>query len=61
MLLDKTIWVVCDANGECKGLFSDKELALKIAHFYGAYLTSWTKVICDVSELELPAEEVSRG
>lgn len=32
-------YVVCDANGECKGIFSNKETANKLADYYGAYVS----------------------
>lgn len=51
MKLDKCVWVVCDANGEFKGLFATEELANETAKFYGAYVTG-----TDTVHESLPAE-----
>jgi len=51
MKLEQTIWVVCDANGECKGLFSTKELANAAADYYGAFVSEYDTVF-----EELPGE-----
>lgn len=39
-VIDNTkFWVVCDTNGECKGIFMTQDLAHKVADFYGAYVS----------------------
>lgn len=49
-----TLYVVCDANGECKGIFLTSEMAHKAASFYGAYVSE------NVIQNLLP-EEVTKG
>jgi hypothetical protein len=38
------MFVVCDANGECKGIFANEEFANKLAEYYGAYVSEHTEV-----------------
>lgn len=40
MKLKSKVWVVCDANGEFKGLYATEELAHEAADLYGAYVAS---------------------
>ena len=32
-------YVVCDSNGECKGIFILEEVAHKVADYFGAYVS----------------------
>lgn len=38
------MFVVCDANGECKGIFANEEFAIKLADYYGAYVSVHTEI-----------------
>lgn len=44
MKLEQSIWVVCDCNGECKGLFATEELANKAADYYGAFVSKYETI-----------------
>ena len=37
--LDAPLYVVCDANGECKDIFTDGDEAAECAKYHGAYVT----------------------
>jgi hypothetical protein len=37
--MDQKFFVVCDANGECKGVFTDEDIAVQTANYYGAYVS----------------------
>jgi hypothetical protein len=43
-------YVVCDANGECKGVFTIKSVAAKISDYFGACVSE--QKVADV----LPSE-----
>jgi hypothetical protein len=34
--MSEKLYVVCDANGECKGVFTFKSVANQIADYFGA-------------------------
>jgi len=44
MKLDNRIYVVCDANGECKGLFTNEKAANTAADYFGAYVSSHDEI-----------------
>ncbi len=38
------MFVVCDASGECQGIFANEEFANKLADYYGAYVSNHTEI-----------------
>jgi hypothetical protein len=44
MKLDNTVYVVCDANGICRGIFLDEALANRVADIYAAYVSVHNKI-----------------
>lgn len=38
------MFVVCDANGICRGVFANEEFAFKVADYYAAYVSKHTEI-----------------
>lgn len=37
---ESELYVVCDANGVCYGIFTDRQDADELADYYGAYVST---------------------
>lgn len=49
-------YVVCDANGTCHGIFTDEEVANRLATYVGAYVSGHEPNSISINEVEVSGE-----
>src|SRR5580698_2007987 len=49
------VFVICDANGECKGVVTDPELANRMGRYFGAYTSEHEVDALDLAVAEREA------